>query len=171
MSVWILRDEQRLERAAVRQYEPPRLSWYDFVIIIGLSIMFALVFNQSNPNGIKLIPNIVSQENIEKVSLSAAFQAYEKGDTFFVDAMPDNFYNEEHIKNAISVPPSLFDIAYPYELGEEDKNREIIIYGRTMSRHYDEHIYRKLTLRGHKNVRILQAGLSDWKKKGYPTEP
>jgi rhodanese-related sulfurtransferase len=29
----------------------------------------------------------------------------------------------------------------------------------------------KLVLRGYKNTRILEGGLSDWEKKGYPVEP
>jgi CRP-like cAMP-binding protein len=54
LSSWLKRDEQALETEARRLVAPPRMSWFDFVLLIGVSILFALVFNQTNPNGIPL---------------------------------------------------------------------------------------------------------------------
>ena len=66
---------------------------------------------------------------------------------------------------------SFFDFLYTLELGEVDKEKEIILYGRTISRHYDEQVARKLILLEHKNTKILQGGLDMWKRQGYPVEP
>jgi len=57
------------------------------------------------------------------------------------------------------------------ELSEVDKAKKIIVYGRSISSRSDEEVARKLILRGHKNIEILDGGLSTWKKKGYPVEP
>jgi len=71
----------------------------------------------------------------------------------------------------MNLPLALFEIMYMMELSDVDKEKEIIVYGRTISRLYDEDLAGKLILRGHKNTRILKGGLSQWKKKGYPVEP
>ena len=57
------------------------------------------------------------------------------------------------------------------ELAQLDKEKQIIVYGRTISSRYNEQVAGKLRLRGHKNVSILAGSLSAWKKKGYPVEP
>jgi rhodanese-related sulfurtransferase len=85
--------------------------------------------------------------------------------------MPANFYDREHIQGAINMPLPLFDIVYMMTFSEEAKTKEIIVYGRTMSKLYDVEVANKLVLRGYKNTRVLEGGLSEWKKKGYPVEP
>lgn len=69
------------------------------------------------------------------------------------------------------MPQAFFDIIYMMELSEEDMDRGIIVYGRNISGLYDEEVARKLMLRGHKHITILEGGLSAWKKKGLPLEP
>jgi rhodanese-related sulfurtransferase len=171
LSGWLKRDEQALETEARRLVAPPSMSWFDFVLLIGVSILFALVFNQTNPNGIPLFQKLPSKEAVSSVSLSAAVEEHKKGETVFVDAMPANFYEKEHIRGAVNMPLPLFDIVYMMTFGEEEKSKNIIVYGRTISKLYDVEVANKLVLRGYKNARVLEGGLSDWKKKGYPVEP
>jgi rhodanese-related sulfurtransferase len=171
LASWLKRDEQALEREARRLIAPPRLSWFDFVLLIGVSILFALVFNQTNPNGIPLFQNLPSKEEVPYVPLSAAVEEYRQGKTVFVDAMPANFYDKEHIQGAINMPLPLFDIVYMMTFDEEEKCTKIIVYGRTISKLYDVQVANKLVLRGYKNARVLEGGLRDWKKKGYLVEP
>ena len=171
LSGWLKRDEQALETEARRLVAPPSMSWFDFVLLIGVSILFALVFNQTNPNGIPLFQKLPSKEAVATVSLSAAAEEYKKGDTVFLDAMPANFYEKEHIRGAVNMPLNLFEIVYMMTFGEQDKNKQIIVYGRTISKRYDLEVANKLVLRGYKNTRVMDGGLREWKKKGYPVEP
>jgi len=171
LSGWLKRDEQALETEARRLVAPPKISWFDFVILIGVSVLFALVFNQSNPNGIPFFQKLPSKEAVAPVSLSAAVEEHKKGESVFVDAMPANFYEKEHIRGAVNMPLPLFDIVYMMTFGEEDKSKSIIVYGRTISKLYDVEVANKLVLRGYKNARVLEGGLREWKKKGYPVEP
>ena len=83
---------------------------------------------------------------------------------------PMGLNKKEHIENAVNVPLDLFNTIYMMELGRLDKNKIIIVYGRTISRRYAEQVSRKLVLRGHSNTIILKGGLSAWKKKGYPVK-
>jgi rhodanese-related sulfurtransferase len=171
LSGWLKRDEQALETEARRMATPPQMSWFDFVLLIGVSILFALVFNQSNPNGIPLFQKLPSKEAIPSITLPAAVEEYKQGEAVFVDAMPANFYDKRHIKGAVNMPLALFDIVYLMTFDEEDKTKKIIVYGRTISKLYDLEVANKLALRGYKNTRILEGRLSDWEKKGYPVEP
>ena len=68
------------------------------------------------------------------------------------------------------MPLPLFDIVYVMTLADEDKEKKIIIYGGTISKHYDLELANKLLLRGYQNVRILDGGLAAWEEKGYPVE-
>jgi rhodanese-related sulfurtransferase len=171
MAAWVIDNDQVIEREHRRQYRPPKLSVFDFVIIIFLSCLCAVIFNQSNPNGIPLFPKIALNENIGLITPEAAYTASQNGGLRFVDARPVDFYEKEHIAGAVNIPLSVFDIMYMMELSDTDNAGEIIVYGRTISRRYDVRVANKLFLRGHKNLRILQGGVSGWKKKGYPVSP
>jgi len=171
LSGWLKKDEQALVVEAKRMAAPPKLSWVDFVLLIGVSVLFALIFNQSNPNGIGLFPKMPSAEAAQAIDATAALEEMKGGEALLLDAMPANFYEKSHIKGAVNMPPSLFDIVYMMTLDQEDKSKKVIVYGRTISRLYDLDVANKLILRGFKNVRILEGGLSAWEKKGYPVEP
>ena len=64
LSSWLARDELRLQKEAERQARVPNLRLFDLLVILGLSLLFGLIFNLSNPNGIKLIPEFWSDETI-----------------------------------------------------------------------------------------------------------
>jgi len=171
LSSWLVRDELRLQREAERQAREPSLRLLDLLVILGLSTLFGLIFNLLNPSGIELIPEFWAHETIPTVTLSVARAKHVEGRTLFIDARPHNFFQQERIKGAINIPLSFFDLLYTLQLGEVDRDKEIILYGRTISRMYDEQVARKLILLGHKNTKILQGGLNMWKKQGYPVEP
>jgi CRP-like cAMP-binding protein/rhodanese-related sulfurtransferase/putative methionine-R-sulfoxide reductase with GAF domain len=147
------------------------LSWHDYVIIFCLSLVFSIVFNLSNPNGIRMIPKSWSNESLPVATPHSAIELFHNGEALFIDAMPPGFFEREHIRGAVNLPPALFDILYMLELSETDTEKQIFVYGRTISSRYDEEVARKLILRGHRNTRILEGGISGWKKSGYPVGP
>ena len=160
-----------LEKEVSRRFIAPYLSWLDFVIIVGLSVLFSLGFNAANQKGIPLFQNTTLDEAVSFVSPLTAFEKHKKGKSLFVDAMPTNFYEKEHIPGAENLPLNLFDFMYELTLTDVDKKKEIIVYGRSISRRYDEQVANKLSIRGHKKVQVLKGGLSAWKKMGCPVEP
>ena len=170
LSGWLTQNNFRLEMETVRQFWVPGVSWIDFFVIIGLSLVLGIVFNLSNPHGIRLIPQSLYAEAVPAVNALLAAEKYKEGKTLFVDARPSNLFEQQHVKGAINLPSALFDIMYMMELSGVDKEKEIIVYGRTISSLYDEDIARKLILRGHKNTKILQGGLPMWKRNRYPVE-
>ena len=167
----ILQDWGKLEEETKEHYQAPRITWLDFVLIFGVTIICALLFNFANPQGLGLIQKSWSEDPIAAITPTAASQKYNQGEVLIIDARPSSFYNQEHIKGALSLPSDLFDIAYLMALDQINRSQEIVVYGRTISSLYGEQVADKLRLRGHTNVSILAGDLSAWKKKGYPTEP
>jgi rhodanese-related sulfurtransferase len=170
MRRWLLRDDERLEKEARKAYKASRMSWVDFFLVIVISIVLAVVFNTTNPNGIPLFPEFPDRSSIPMVSPSAAMEEIQHGETLILDAMPANFYQQRHIGGAVNIPLGLFDIVYLMAFVEEDKEKKIVVYGETISKSYDLEVADKLLLRGYHNVRILEGGLKAWESRGYPVE-
>lgn len=170
MRRWLIRDEKRLEIEVREAYQASQVSWLDFLVVIGISAILAVIFNYSNPNGISLFPDFPDRTAIASISPSVAMEKVQGGDTLILDAMPENFYQKRHIKGAVSMPLPLFDIVYMMTLADEDKGKRIIVYGDTLSKQYDLELANKLALRGYQNVMILEGGLAAWEEKGYPVE-
>ncbi|MGA2939296.1 MAG: cyclic nucleotide-binding domain-containing protein [Syntrophobacteraceae bacterium] len=170
MRRWLLRDDERLEMEARKAYKASRMSWVDFFLVILISIVLAVVFNTTNPNGISLFPEFPDRSSIPTVSPSAAMEEIQHGETLILDAMPANFYQQRHIGGAVNIPLGLFDIVYLIAFAEEDKEKQIVVYGETISKPYDLEVADKLLLRGYRNVRILDGGLTAWENRGYPVE-
>lgn len=168
MASWLIKNDQMLEMEKSRWYQPAKLTILDFVLIIGISLLCALVFNGSNPNGVALFPQIAVHADISYIDPQDAVQKHAASSVVFVDARPTIFFDQSHIAGAVNIPLSVFDIMYMMKLQAEDKNRPVIVYGRTVSRRYDVDVANKLYLRGHKQVRVLDSGMSAWEKKGYP---
>jgi CRP-like cAMP-binding protein/rhodanese-related sulfurtransferase len=170
MSRLLMRADRVIEKEALQQRRAPRIAWFHFVLVIGVSVLLALVFNQSNPNGIPLFPKSPDRKAISEISAAQAMEEMKQGDALIVDAGPEGFYQKKHIQGAISVPLSLFDILYEVKFGEEEKAKKVIVYGGIISKFYDWELANKLLLKGHKDVKVLEGGMAAWEKAGYPLE-
>jgi len=170
MRSWLLKDEEIIEEEAEAVMKASRMTWVDFVFIIGVSVLLALSFNNTNPNGIPLFPSPPDKSSIPEISASAAMQDFARGKVLILDAMPPNFYQKRHIKGAVNMPMTLFDIVYLMNFSEEDRDRTIVVYGNSISRPYDLEIAGKLMLLGYSDVKIIDGGLPAWEAKGYPVE-
>lgn len=167
---WLLKDQEIIEEEADQAIKESRLRWHDFLLIFGLSILLAISFNHSNPNGIPLFPSVAEKESIPLIGAAEAMEASRSGGALIVDAMPANFYQKLHIKGAVNMPMALFDIVYLMNFSEENKEREILVYGSTISKPYDMEIAGKLQLLGYTGVKVIDGGLSAWEAMGYPVE-
>jgi rhodanese-related sulfurtransferase len=170
MSRWLMRANRVIEKEAFRRRRPPRTAWFHFVLIIGVSVLLALLFNQSNPNRIPLFPKSADRKAIPLISAAQAMEEMKTGDALIVDAGPEGFYQRKHIQGAISVPLSVFDILYEVTFGEEEKTKKVIVYGGNMSKLYDWDLASMLLLKGHTDVKVLEGGTAAWEKAGYPVK-
>jgi CRP-like cAMP-binding protein/rhodanese-related sulfurtransferase len=170
MAGWLARADGIIEKEARQIYQARRLSWLDLLLVIGVSVALALVFNRSNPNGIPLFPKFPDRKATPEISADRAMEEVKKGEAVIVDAGPENFYEKKHIQGAISMPLSLFDLVYVTTFGGEDKGKKVIVYGGTFSKLYDWELAEKLLLRDHKDVKVLEGGMAAWERKSYPVE-
>jgi len=162
------RIRQTLERESHRIQ---RATGLDFVLILVVATLLGLLFNFKSPRGISVIPQEWTQPKVAEVSLEEVVANKETGKALLIDARPQEFFRLGHIPGAINLSPSLFEVMYPMFLGNEELERPIIVYGRTVSRHYDQDIAYRLGSRDHEQVRIFIGGLNEWQRSGYPVSP
>jgi rhodanese-related sulfurtransferase len=170
MRRWLFNDEKRLEIQAREVHQSWRITWFDFFLVIAVSLILATIFNYSNPNGIPLFPKYPNRTAFPTIGPAAAWEEFRSRQTLFLDARPANFYHERHIKGAANIPLSLFDIVYLMTFAKVDKEKKIIVYGGTVSKLYDLELADKLLLRGYEQVRVLEGGLAAWEEKGFPVD-
>lgn len=148
-----------------------RVNVLDFVFIIAMTLVLSLTYNISSPGGTNPVPETWTFTAQPSIEADWAVLKHRNNAAIFVDARPNEFYSQERISGAVSLPLNLFDFVYMMRFSSIDPHKEIIVYGRNISRRYDEKVAHELSLRGHKNVLILDGGLKGWKKKDLPVEP
>lgn len=174
LSHWLVTGDRRLEREVVHQVKLRQISWFDYVLMVGLSVVFALVFNLYNDNQISLIHGWADHDKVPEISLTKALELQRKGEAVFVDARKVNFYDQRHIKGALNLPLLFFDLQYPMfqfmlEQGGLGKDKPIIVYGGGFSRRFDLELARLLKDKDHEKVAVLAGSYSAW-EKAFPTE-
>jgi len=148
-----------------------KVKLFDFVLILVATLFLGFFFNMSSPNGIPLIPESFFRSSPAAISVTEAQTALYQQNAVIIDARPQELYNESHIKSAINLPPALFDFVYMMKLNNLDPTKDLIVYGRTISKHYDDEVAWQLSQRGHENVKVLKGGLNAWGKQGFSVEP
>ena len=172
LSQWLVEGDKRLEQETVHQVKMRRISWFDYVLILGLSLILALVFNLYNDNQIPLIHSEGDLAGVEVIPLKQAVDLYQKKGAVFVDARKANFFEQDHIKGAINLPLVFFDLQYPMFqfMLEQDKvpDEPLIIYGGSTSRRFDLELARLLKDKDYK-VMVLGSDYGAW-QQAFPLE-
>ena len=159
--------------AAVRR-EASRIGRFtrlDLAIVVAVCTAVGLLFNTFNPSGVDLVPASVLAPPVESTDVARANRLTVEEDALVVDARPAEFHRRSRIAGSVNMPASLFDFVFAMRLAREDPARRIIVYGRTISRPYDQDVARMLTERGFTNVSVLEGGLPAWEDMGYEVEP
>lgn len=147
-----------------------RVRRMDFVLILVLSLVIGLVFNFSNPAGVPLIPDAWRRPPLETIDAEWLRLRVESESTLVVDARPAPLYRKAHIRDAVNLPRALFDFVYAMRFSNLPPDTNIVVYGRTISSHYDEDVASMLRERGFSKVMVLEDGLEAWRERGYPVE-
>jgi uncharacterized membrane protein YphA (DoxX/SURF4 family)/rhodanese-related sulfurtransferase len=157
---WLVSGDSRLEKEVVHQVKLRQISWFDYALMIGLSLILSLVFNIYNENRIPLIYGWGEKDNIPHLSLTQAQDEFKKNELIFVDARKSAFYSQEHIKGAMNLPVVLFDLMFPmFQFSLEQtpgaKDKTLLVYGGSFSRRFDIELARALQHKGIKKVAVL----------------
>ncbi|MBU4524807.1 MAG: rhodanese-like domain-containing protein [Desulfomicrobium sp.] len=131
-----------------------RVRLVDFLLIIVLSLGMALAFNEQNPRGIALIEP--AGPEVPFVTLEQALELMANEDALLIDARPREFFELGHAERAVNVPAQLFDLVYMMQLSAEDPERPVVVFGRSVSRRYDQIVAAKFLGRDHERVYIVK---------------
>jgi rhodanese-related sulfurtransferase len=156
----------------------------EILLILGISLITALIVNHLSPRGIALFgewdtsrglinakPNLNEfMEIVEIADVQEAKKIYDSKKAVFVDARSDDLYKQGHIKGALSLPLSRFadlihEIIVKYPPG-------VCMIAYCSGRECDEgyKLAQHLQGAGYTNVRVLIDGLSGWESHGFPLE-
>jgi rhodanese-related sulfurtransferase len=162
----------RLRQAVQREVrQAGRLRVRDLLLLLLLAAGLALAFNASNPSGIPVLPAFAPDEQPPGVDAETAHRLLSDGRAVLVDARPSELFQAGHIPQAINVPAPLFDVIYPMQLGRVLQPEQVVlVYGRTVSRRYDDEVARRV-LQRHDLVNLIEGGIDAWQAKGYPVVP
>jgi putative oxidoreductase len=168
LASWLVAGDRRLETEVVHQVKLRQVSWFDYVLMLGLSLVLSLVVNIYNDNRIPLIHGWGDKNVIPEIAPDQALKMYQKQEAIFVDARKSAFYSQQHIEGATNLPVILFDLMFPMfhfsvTQSEGDKDKTLVVYGGTFSRRMDLDLARMLTHKGLKNVVVLKE-YADWPK-------
>jgi putative oxidoreductase len=151
--------DRRVEAEVVHQVKLRQISWFDYVLMMGLSLILSLVFNLYNDNRLPLIHGWGEKNQPPEISLAQAQELLQKNQAIFVDARKSAFYSQEHIKGATNLPVILFDLMYPmfqFMAAQEGKDKTLVVYGGTFSRRNDVDLARMLMSKGLGRVVVLK---------------
>jgi putative oxidoreductase len=173
LTQWLVEGDKRLEKQVVHQVKIREVSWFDFALIAGLSIIFALVFNLYNDNALPLIQGL-GGEPVKVISVDEALKLYTEQKLTVIDARKEGFYKLEHIKGAENFQAVFFELMFPmYQFKLEQKKvtpeSPIFVYGGTRSRRFDHDLARDLVAKGFTNVMVLGSDYNAW-EKAFPVE-
>ena len=148
-----------------------RASLLDIALILLAGTILGLVYNFAGPAGIPVVPSVWRHPPTARLDLDQARALMDSRPALLVDARPAEFYNQRHIRDALNLPPALFDFVYMMRFSRIDPQTPVVVYGRNISRLYDEEIAYQLTRRGHTNVFVLTGGLAAWQARGWDLSP
>jgi putative oxidoreductase len=173
LTQWLVEGDRRLEQQVVHQVKVREISWFDFALIAGLSIIFALVFNLYNDNALPLIQGLGGQP-VKEISLDEALKLYNEKKLIVIDARKEGFFHKEHIKGADNFQAVFFDLMFPMyqsklEMRQATKESPIFVYGGITSRRFDLDLARDLMSKGFENVMVLGSNYDAW-EKAFPVE-
>jgi putative oxidoreductase len=174
LAQWLVDGDQRLEKETVHQVKMREVSWFDFLLILGLSLVLSLVFNIYNDNQIPLVYRANKVAGVEEIPLKKAVELYNNNQAIFVDARKSNFFEQAHIKGSMNLPLIFFDLQYPmfqFMLNEKKVTQDepLIVYGGTTSRRFDMELANLLAEKNHRKVYILAGDYQAW-KEAFPLE-
>ncbi len=163
-TITLLEGVQQVFRSTLRR----DASVWDYLLVLGVSTVVALLFNATSPNGIPLLPEGALGEPPPTISQARAGEL--QGEAVFVDARPEADFERGRLPGAVNMPPGFFDMTYPMRLGKADLDQPVVVYGRTLSRLYDRETAQRILKRDHEQVFLLEGGLDAWREAGLPVE-
>jgi rhodanese-related sulfurtransferase len=138
------------------------------IIVIFASAM-AVGYNLLMPNGLPFLPPEISRPLWQEIDSQEALQEMKAG-AALIDARPAGDFNVKRVRGAIKLPVQNLDSLYGLLQNSLRKAPAVIIYGRTFSTFPAATVGQYLRERGFEKVYVIQAGLDELQKAGFPMQ-
>jgi rhodanese-related sulfurtransferase len=130
------------------------------IIILSLGIFTSLSTNLLRKDGIPVLPEYMWSEASGQIKRAD----FENGQTaslggVLVDARPNDLYRKCHGERALNLPLENFDFFYGLRFSNVSIDKPVFIYGRSLSRAYDQQAAHRLLEKGHSNITIVRLKL------------
>ena len=139
-------------------------------LIVGVTLISGMAINFFRQDGVHIIPDTFRSARFHRIDVHRAKLKFDAG-ALFIDARSADEYREKHVKDALNLPLTLFDFVYRMKLERLDRQKELVVYGRSISTLYGEEVAVRLLSKGHTNVVVMEEDFDDWSKRDFPSEP
>jgi rhodanese-related sulfurtransferase len=151
--------------------------WQGAVILV-LAAAVGLLVNQLRPGRLPLVSDWSMKAQVASSGLGAeavialedAEVLFFSGTGVFIDARPEESYNQGHIAGARSLPWEEVETAYPRALEGVPKDARIVTYCDGESCGLSKELALNLLQKGYTHVRVLVNGWTGWLQSGLPVE-
>ena len=146
----------------------------EICLIVGISGCIGIVFNLFWVNRVPFITpskaEMYAKKEIPTISLEETREKLDKKGIIFLDAREADEYEAKHIKDALSLPVTHFDLYYPKMKNLLPKDAEIVVYCAGEECGASLHLAEELIGLQYKNILVFLGGWVEWNKAGYPAE-
>jgi rhodanese-related sulfurtransferase len=151
-----------------------RINTAEILVIIGVSCCVGVMFNFFWINRVPLITpskaELYALKNIPSITLEKTKEIFDSGGTLFLDARRAADYDNKHIKGAVNLPVSHFELYYPKVMKNIEKDADIVVYCEGEECGASLHLSEELIKLKYSKVQVFLGGWVQWNKAGYPSE-
>lgn len=133
-------------------------------IFLGVSLLVLSSCNQQIRTSDRDLVYIDVAEYHELINRESGRTQSGSSDVITIDARSEKHYNASHIRGALCLPLSEDLDRYP----QLKRARHLVVYGDHSSDARAKALAKKLVARGFDRVVVLEGGLQEWTKLGYP---
>ena len=151
-----------------------RLKVKETCLIIGISCCIGVVFNFFWINKVPFITpskaELYAKKEIPTITLEQTREKLDQKGIIFLDAREAREYEIKHIKGALSLPVTHFELYYSKMKKSLPKDAEIVVYCAGEECGASLHLAEELISLQYKNIQVFLGGWVEWNKAGYPAE-
>jgi rhodanese-related sulfurtransferase len=144
--------------------------------VLALATGLALAVNALSPAGIPVLrPLPLTDLDPRYLTPEETRARFEAGRSIFVDARKPEEYRKGRIEAALNLPADLppveFQQHYAALAPQLPKETELVVYCGGSDCALSRQLADQLRLYGHEQVKIFRGGWTEWKARGWPSEP
>ena len=151
-----------------------RLKVKEICLIMGISCCIGIVFNLFWVNKVPFITpskaELYAKKEIPTISLEETREKLDQPGIIFLDARGAGEYEARHVKGALNLPVSHFELYYPKMKKILPKDADIVVYCEGEECGASLHLAEELVGMQHTNIKVFLGGWVEWNKAGYPAE-